>query len=114
MQQNKADIWNNSRQAHQERIKRFWLSLEEDERKPFTRFPKDDLLEKIRNSAPQRCCSCTICQRENAQVQDVLGVLCDAYYEELDDILRDRALDFSHLSARLGYQGMKLLRHRYR
>jgi hypothetical protein len=79
----KEKIWNTSSQEERERIKEFWLSLGEDERKSLVKVEKDAVLKKMKEQQ-KHSCSCTVCGRKRTAIEEELEVLYDAYYEELE------------------------------
>lgn len=79
----KEKIWNTSNQEERERIKEFWLSLGEDERKSLVKVEKDAVLKKMKEQQ-KHSCSCTVCGRKRTAIEEELEVLYDAYYEELE------------------------------
>lgn len=76
-------IWNTSTQEERERIKEFWLSLREDERKSLLKIEKEAVLRKMKEQQ-KHSCSCTVCGRKRTAIEEELEVLYDAYYEELE------------------------------
>lgn len=85
MRHNKAKqdrIWNTSTQEERERIKEFWLSLTEEERKGLLKIEKAAVLNKMKEQQ-KHSCSCTVCGRKRTAIEEELEVLYDAYYEEL-------------------------------
>ncbi|KAE9965933.1 hypothetical protein BLS_007298 [Venturia inaequalis] len=84
VQKNQKDrIWNTSTQEERERIKDFWLSLKEDERKSLVKIEKEAVLRKMKEQQ-KHSCSCTVCGRKRTAIEEELEVLYDAYYEELE------------------------------
>ena len=79
----KEKIWNTSSQEERERIKEFWLSLGEDDRKSLVKVEKDAVLKKMKEQQ-KHSCSCTVCGRKRTAIEEELEVLYDAYYEELE------------------------------
>lgn len=79
----KEKIWKTSAQEERERIKEFWLSLGEDERKSLVKVEKDAVLKKMKEQQ-KHSCSCTVCGRKRTAIEEELEVLYDAYYEELE------------------------------
>lgn len=79
----KDKIWNTSSQEERERIKEFWLSLGEEERKSLVKVEKDAVLKKMKEQQ-KHSCSCTVCGRKRTAIEEELEVLYDAYYEELE------------------------------
>ena len=79
----KDRIWNTSTAEERERIKEFWLSLEETERRSLVKVEKDMVLKKMKEQQ-KHSCSCTVCGRKRTAIEEELEVLYDAYYEELE------------------------------
>jgi hypothetical protein len=80
---NKDRIWNTSTTEERERIREFWLSLGEDERKALVKIEKEAVLRKMKEQQ-KHSCSCTVCGRKRTAIEEELEVLYDAYYEELE------------------------------
>lgn len=76
-------IWNTSTMEERERIREFWLSLGEDERKSLVKIEKEAVLRKMKEQQKQTC-SCSVCGRKRTAIEEELEVLYDAYYEELE------------------------------
>lgn len=85
-------IWNTSSQEERERIKEFWLSLGEEERKSLVKVEKDAVLKKMKEQQ-RHSCSCTVCGRKRTAIEEELEVLYDAYYEELEQYANNQAAD---------------------
>jgi hypothetical protein len=83
MGMSKEKIWNTSSQEERERIKLFWLSLGEEERRSLVKVEKDAVLKKMKEQQ-KHSCSCTVCGRKRVAIEEELEVLYDAYYEELE------------------------------
>lgn len=83
LQMSKEKIWNTSSQEERERIKVFWLSLGEEERRSLVKVEKDAVLKKMKEQQ-KHSCSCTVCGRKRIAIEEELEVLYDAYYEELE------------------------------
>jgi len=79
----KEKIWNTSSAEERQRIKDFWLSLGNDERKSLVKIEKDAVLKKMKEQQ-KHSCSCTVCGRKRTAIEEELEVLYDAYYEELE------------------------------
>lgn len=79
----KDRIWNTSTGEERERIKEFWLSLEEKERRSLVKVEKEAVLKKMKEQQ-KHSCSCTVCGRKRTAIEEELEVLYDAYYEELE------------------------------
>ena len=80
---NKDRIWNTSTAEERERIKEFWLSLEEKERRSLVKVEKEAVLKKMKEQQ-KHSCSCTVCGRKRTAIEEELEVLYDAYYDELE------------------------------
>lgn len=76
-------IWNTSTAEERERIKEFWLSLGEEDRRSLVKVEKDAVLNKMKEQQ-KHSCSCTVCGRKRTAIEEELEVLYDAYYEELE------------------------------
>ena len=79
----KDRIWNTSTAEERERIKDFWLSLGEEERRSLVKVEKEAVLRKMKEQQ-KHSCSCTVCGRKRTAIEEELEVLYDAYYEELE------------------------------
>ena len=79
----KDRIWNTSTAEERERIKEFWLSLGEGDRRGLVRIEKEAVLKKMKEQQ-KHSCSCTVCGRKRTAIEEELEVLYDAYYEELE------------------------------
>ena len=79
----KDRIWNTSTAEERERIKEFWLSLEEKERRSLVKVEKEAVLKKMKEQQ-KHSCSCTVCGRKRTAIEEELEVLYDAYYDELE------------------------------
>ena len=83
VQKDPSKIWNTSTTEERERIKEFWLSLGEDERRSLVKVEKEAVLKKMKEQQ-KHSCSCTVCGRKRTAIEEELEVLYDAYYEELE------------------------------
>jgi Salt tolerance down-regulator len=88
----KEKIWNTSSQEERERIKLFWLSLGEEERRSLVKVEKDAVLKKMKEQQ-KHSCSCTVCGRKRVAIEEELEVLYDAYYEELEQYANNQQGD---------------------
>ena len=79
----KDRIWNTSTAEERERIKEFWLSLDEEDRRSLVKVEKEAVLKKMKEQQ-KHSCSCTVCGRKRTAIEEELEVLYDAYYEELE------------------------------
>jgi hypothetical protein len=77
------NIWNTSTVEERERIREFWLSLGEDDRKSLVKIEKEAVLRKMKEQQ-KHSCSCSVCGRKRTAIEEELEVLYDAYYEELE------------------------------
>ena len=89
--QGKDRIWNTSTAEERERIKQFWLSLKEHERRSLVKVEKDAVLKKMKDQQ-KHSCSCTVCGRKRTAIEEELEVLYDAYYDELENYANRQAL----------------------
>ncbi|KAL9072867.1 MAG: hypothetical protein Q9157_004947, partial [Trypethelium eluteriae] len=78
-----SSIWNTSMAEERERIKEFWLSLNEKDRKSLVKIEKQTVLAKMKEQQ-KHSCSCTVCGRKRTAIEEELEVLYDAYYDELE------------------------------
>ncbi len=81
--ESKDRIWNTSTAEERERIKEFWLSLGEEDRRSLVKVEKEAVLKKMKEQQ-KHSCSCTVCGRKRTAIEEELEVLYDAYYEELE------------------------------
>ncbi|GAB7345695.1 hypothetical protein MBLNU457_3974t1 [Dothideomycetes sp. NU457] len=88
--QPKDRIWNTSTQEERERIKEFWLSLSEKDRRDLLKIEKEAVLKKMKEQQ-KHSCSCTVCGRKRTAIEEELEVLYDAYYEELEQYANHQA-----------------------
>ena len=87
----KDRIWNTSTAEERERIKEFWLSLGEAERRSLVKVEKDAVLRKMKEQQ-KHSCSCTVCGRKRTAIEEELEVLYDAYYEELEQYANNQQI----------------------
>ncbi|KIJ34966.1 hypothetical protein M422DRAFT_34884, partial [Sphaerobolus stellatus SS14] len=76
-------LWNTNSAEERERIKEFWLSLGEDERRNLVKIEKEAVLKKMKEQQ-KHSCSCAVCGRKRHAIEEELEVLYDAYYDELE------------------------------
>jgi len=103
----KDRIWNTSTNEEKERIKEFWLSLGEDDRRSLVKVEKEAVLKKMKEQQ-KHSCSCIVCGRKRTAIEEELEVLYDAYYEELEQYANQHQSKFvgsipplpSHFSTR--------------
>ncbi|KAI9762125.1 MAG: hypothetical protein M4579_000605 [Chaenotheca gracillima] len=86
-------IWNTSTQEERERIKEFWLSLGEEDRRSLVKVEKEAVLRKMKEQQ-KHSCSCTVCGRKRTAIEEELEVLYDAYYEELEQYANHQQVQF--------------------
>lgn len=92
-------LWNTSTLEERGRIKEFWLSLSEEERKSLLKIEKDAVLRKMKEQQ-KHSCSCTVCGRKRTAIEEELEALYDAYYDELEqyaNVRQQAALDSTQL-----------------
>lgn len=85
-------IWDTSTQEERERIKEFWLSLSEEERRSLVKVEKEAVLRKMKEQQ-KHSCSCTVCGRKRTAIEEELEVLYDAYYQELEQYANHQQVD---------------------
>lgn len=83
----KDPIWDTSSHEEKAKIKEFWLSLSEKERKSLVKIEKEAVLRKMKEQQ-KNSCSCTVCGRKRTAIEEELEVLYDAYYQELEQYVR--------------------------
>lgn len=88
----KDRIWNTSTAEERERIKQFWLSLGEEDRRSLVKVEKEAVLKKMKEQQ-KHSCSCTVCGRKRTAIEEELEVLYDAYYEELEQYANNQHLN---------------------
>lgn len=76
-------IWDTSTQEERQRIKEFWASLSELERRDLVRIEKDAMLQKMKEQQ-RHSCSCKVCGRKRQAIEQELEALYDAYYKDLE------------------------------
>ena len=89
----KDRIWNTSANEERERIKEFWLSLGEDDRRSLVKVEKEAVLKKMKEQQ-KHSCSCSVCGRKRTAIEEELEVLYDAYYEELEQYANQQQSKF--------------------
>lgn len=87
----KDRIWNTSTAEERERIKEFWLSLGEGDRRSLVKVEKEAVLKKMKEQQ-KHSCSCTVCGRKRTAIEEELEVLYDAYYEELEQYANNQQI----------------------
>ena len=85
----KDKIWSNSNNEERERIKDYWLSLGEEERRSLVKIEKETVLSKMKEQQ-KHSCSCSVCGRKRSAIEEELEVLYDAYYEELEQYANEQ------------------------
>lgn len=89
----KDRIWNTSTAEERERIKEFWLSLGEEDRRSLVKVEKEAVLRKMKEQQ-RHSCSCTVCGRKRTAIEEELEVLYDAYYEELEQYANHQQVSY--------------------
>ncbi|KAF8460357.1 salt tolerance down-regulator-domain-containing protein [Kalaharituber pfeilii] len=89
----KDRIWNTSTVEERERIKEFWLSLGEEDRRSLVKVEKEAVLKKMKEQQ-KHSCSCSVCGRKRTAIEEELEVLYDAYYEELEQYANQQQSKF--------------------
>lgn len=89
----KDRIWNTSTNEERERIKEFWLSLGEEDRRSLVKVEKEAVLKKMKEQQ-KHSCSCSVCGRKRTAIEEELEVLYDAYYEELEQYANQQQSKF--------------------
>lgn len=79
----KDKIWDTSNEEERQRIKQFWSSLSEDDRRNLIKIEKETVLLKMKEQQ-QHSCSCSVCGRKRLAIEEELEFLYDTYYSELD------------------------------
>ncbi|CAO1632056.1 unnamed protein product [Sympodiomycopsis kandeliae] len=80
--QQQQRIWSTSTAEERERIRDFWLSLRENERRGLVQVEKDAVLRKMKDQQ-KHTCTCAVCGRKRSAIESELEVLYNTYYEEL-------------------------------
>jgi len=65
------------------KIRDFWLTLSERDRRELVKVEKDSVLKKMKEQQ-RHGCSCAVCTRKRQAIEVELEVLYDAYYDELE------------------------------
>lgn len=87
-------IWSTNSTEERERIKEFWLSLSQDERRKLVQLEKETVLKKMKEQQ-KHSCSCAVCGRKRSAIEDELEVLYDAYYDELEQYVAHQHQHYS-------------------
>lgn len=77
------DIWNVEGSDERKRVLEFWLSLSQEERNKLIRLEKESVTKKMKEQQ-KHSCTCSVCGRRRALIEEELELLYDAYYEELE------------------------------
>lgn len=77
------DLWEEKERQEREKIKEFWLSLTDDQRRELVKLEKEAVLKKMKEQQ-KHTCSCSVCGRRRTVIEEELEMLYDAYYEELE------------------------------
>ncbi|PHH52927.1 Stress response protein nst1 [Ceratocystis fimbriata CBS 114723] len=81
-------VWDTKPHEDRERIKEFWLSLEEEERKSLVRLEKETVLKKMKDQQ-KNTCACNVCGRKRTAIERELEGLYDSYYRELEQYAQE-------------------------
>lgn len=74
-------IWNTSTNEERARIKDFWFSLGEADRRSLVKLEKEEVLREMKEQEQQNNpCSCSVCGRQRTAIREELEIL----YEELE------------------------------
>ncbi|MCO5610402.1 hypothetical protein L7F22_064638 [Adiantum nelumboides] len=76
-------IWSSSSAEEREKIKEFWLCLNDKERRSLLKVEKEAVLRRMKEQQ-KHLCSCRVCGRKRHAIEDELDVLYEAYYVELE------------------------------
>lgn len=103
-------IWNTSTAEERERIKEFWLSLEEIERRSLVKVEKEAVLKKMKEQQ-KHSCSCSVCGRKRTAIEEELEGLYDAYYDELEQYANHQQVNIDNGTPMMppssSYSGMR-------
>ena len=91
-QNSDKNIWQMKEKEERERIKEFWLSLDEQERRNLVRLEKEAVLKKMKEQQ-RHTCSCSVCGKRRTVIEEELEMLYDAYYEELENYEGDESCE---------------------
>lgn len=75
-------IWSTSTAEDRENIRKFWLGLQERERRSLVQVEKAAVLKKMKEQQ-KHSCSCAVCGRKRSAIESELEVLYSAYFDEL-------------------------------
>eukprot|EP01119_Soliformovum_irregulare_P010346 TRINITY_DN2541_c0_g1_i2.p1 TRINITY_DN2541_c0_g1~~TRINITY_DN2541_c0_g1_i2.p1 ORF type:complete len:982 (+),score=320.55 TRINITY_DN2541_c0_g1_i2:98-3043(+) len=75
--------WEEKEKEEREKIKEFWLSLTDSQRRELVKLEKEAVLKKMKEQQ-KHTCSCSVCGRRRTVIEEELEMLYDAYYEELE------------------------------
>ncbi|PWN87077.1 hypothetical protein FA10DRAFT_193809 [Acaromyces ingoldii] len=76
-------VWSSSSAEEREKIKEFWLCLNDKERRSLLKVEKEAVLRRMKEQQ-KHLCSCRVCGRKRHAIEDELDVLYEAYYVELE------------------------------
>ncbi|PWN26302.1 hypothetical protein BDZ90DRAFT_51548 [Jaminaea rosea] len=76
-------IWSTSTAEERERIKEFWMRLNERDRRSLVAIEKDAVLKRMKEQS-RHSCTCAVCSRKRTAIESELDVLYNAYYDELE------------------------------
>lgn len=75
-------IWSTSTAEERERIKEFWMGLNDKDRRQLVQVEKDAVLKRMKE-VQKHSCSCAVCGRKRTSIESELEVLYNAYFDEL-------------------------------
>lgn len=78
--EDKDKIWDTSSAEERQRIKQFWLGLDEDQRRELVKIDKDTVMEKMREQKKTNC-NCTVCGRKRMAIEEL-----ESLYEAYNDV----------------------------
>ncbi|KKA26302.1 hypothetical protein TD95_001771 [Thielaviopsis punctulata] len=81
-------VWDIKPHEDRERIKEFWLNLDESERKSLVRLEKETVLKKMKDQQ-KNTCTCNVCGRKRTAIERELEGLYDSYYRELEQYAQE-------------------------
>ena len=91
-----AKIWTQSSVQDRENIRKFWLELNELERRDLLQIEKDAVLKKMKEQH-RHSCGCAVCGRKKVNIETELDSLYEQYYAELQLYAAEqRAASYGH------------------
>jgi hypothetical protein len=86
-QKKNDDIWEVGDEKDRQRIREFWVSLGQEERKALVKLEKDAILKRMKEQQ-KLTCSCSVCGRKRSTIEAQLETLYNTYYEELENFAK--------------------------